>query len=271
MEYLSINPASIEELAVWQNEIRNEKEEYFEIKTKFIRPFCVVFFDQLFQKINKEKKVRLMPWHKDVHHYLNTIGFEFLYGSHPEEVHNDESKMIKLRRFKNVKDDNEVVEWIESEILPRIPQIDSKLNKGIVANFYEIINNSMLHSTCEYGLSVCGQFYPAKKYFELAFYDAGIGLANKVKNYGAIKKGEPDSRCIKWALQEGTSTRSEPNSGIGLFLLQNFIKINGGNFHFISGDGFFKYENYIENTLKNKLHGTLINLRIYYNDNNCKN
>ena len=40
----------------------------------------------------------------------------------------------------------------------------------------------------------------------------------------------PDFGCgdaIQWALQEGNSTKQGPN-GLGLYLLQDFVRVNGG-------------------------------------------
>jgi hypothetical protein len=80
-----------------------------------------------------------------------------------------------------------------------------------------------------------------------------------------------DCDLIEWSLQKGNSTLNKPNSGLGLFFLREFIKINRGNFQIISNKGFFGHINSPTEekvTLNNFIEGTLINIRINYINNN---
>ncbi len=266
----TINPKSISELPKLKRLIECSADEYAETKLKFIRPYCVAYLDQSMREIRKTKDVLLMPLHPTVHQYLKQCGFEFLYGNCiNNKVFNDDI-IIPLIRFTPIEHSEEkIIDWLSQKVIKFIPQINRELRKKIVENFWEIVLNAFLHSESEFGISACGQLYPNRRYFELAFYDGGIGIAKKVKNYGAIKGYQEDYLCIEWALQKGTSTTDKPSAGLGLHFLREFLKINQGNFQFISGNGYFGNHNSQSTakiSLDNVLEGTLINLRIMFDN-----
>ncbi len=267
MTYQSIYPKSIQQLPKIKDELQNSKEDYAVIKLKFIRPYCVAYLDQTIRYIRKEKDIRLMPWQSKVHQYLDQCGFEFLLGNCSHAKKYDDEIIIPLIRFS--KSDNievKVVNWLDKDVFRFIPVNDNKLKKKIIENLWEIVDNGITHGMSEFGVSACGQFYPKREYFEVAFYDAGIGMARKIKQYGAVKETEPDFECIKWALQKGTSTLNVPAAGMGLFYLRNFVNVNKGTIQFISGEGFLDIpESFNDGAeLNNKIEGTLVNIRINY-------
>ncbi len=269
MSYQSIDPKSIQKLPDLHKKIENTKSDYVDIKLKFIRPFYVTYLDQIFRLHQKVKEIKLLPWKKEIHKYLEQCGFEFLYGKCPETKEFDQNIIIPLRRFeKSDNVENDVIKWLEELVFEFVPEIETKLKKKIRGNLWEIVENSLKHGLGEFGVSACGQFYPQKNYFEVAFYDAGIGMAKTVKNYGAVKETEPDYECIKWALKKGNSTTNEPASGMGLYYLRNFINLNNGTIQIISGKGLLDCsENFDEGcSLTNSFDGTMVNIRINYNN-----
>lgn len=266
----TLNPKTISRLPELRKQIETSEEEYAETNLKFVRPYCVAYLDQVMRTIRKSKQVLLMPIHPKVHQYLKQCGFEFLYGNCINAENFNEEIIVPLIRFLPGEHTSEdVISWLEQKVIKFIPKINRELRKKIVANLWEIVSNVFVHSESEFGVSVCGQLYPQKGYFELAFYDEGIGLANKIKMYGAIKEEDEDYLCIEWALQEGTSTTDKPSAGLGLHFLREFLKINQGNFQFISGNGYFGNFNSLiaeKLQLKNSIEGTLINLRIMFDN-----
>ncbi len=272
MRFFSIDPKSISNLPKLKKSILKNKDDQYFLNTEFLRPYCVAFLDQCFMNISKERKISLLPKQRTIHKYLEQCGFEYLYGRSPEVESFSEDHIIKIKRFSNQEDleaDN-ATKWIKEEIFPYIGVDDTQLKKKIVQNIWEIIQNGIIHSNSETGVSACGQVYPKKKYFEVAFYDAGIGMANKVKDYFGEGKKLNDSDYIEWALQRGNTTLNQPNAGLGLYFLREFVKINQGNFQIVSGKGFLghiKSQNEEKSNLGNFFDGTLVNIRINISDN----
>ncbi|MFA6977868.1 MAG: hypothetical protein WC209_00990 [Ignavibacteriaceae bacterium] len=266
----TINPKTISKLPELRKQIELSKDEYAETKLKFIRPYCVAYLDQAMRTIRKNKEVLLMPIHPDVHQYLKQCGFEFLYGKCKNaESFNDDIIVPLIRFIPGEHDEENIINWLDQKVIKFIPQMNRELRKKIVENFWEIVYNAFVHSESEFGISACGQLYPQKGYFELAFYDGGVGLAKKIKKYGAIKEEYEDYLCIEWALKEGTSTTDKPSAGLGLHFLREFLKINQGNFQFISGKGYFgNFNSSIAEKIRldNSIEGTLINIRIIFDN-----
>ena len=268
----SIHPESIKHLPKIREKVIACKKEYVEMREKFIRPYCVVFLDQTFLQMNKGKKIQLLPIHSAVHQYLKQCKFDYLYGDCPEIKEYEQGNIIPLMRFKGNIDtlENEVVEWVTNKILRFIPELENKLRRRIVQNIWEIVNNAIVHSDNFEGASACGQFYPAKGYFEIAFYDSGIGIANKIKSKIKLNQLNEDSDYIEWAMDRGNSTLDVPNAGLGLYILREFLKLNHGVFQIFSGNGYFGHtSNSVEEKkyIQNYFYGTLINIRIIFDQN----
>ncbi len=262
----NITPESIESITQIKSDLINCKEEYLFSSVKFVRPFVVVYLDQLFRDEKLAKNIQFLPKDRKIHKYLHQIGCEFLYGNCPKYSAYNEDMMIKLKYFNGSEEEIEkqTLLWIKQDIYSILPLHKNEQKKKIVSNLWEIIQNSITHSESSKGISICGQFYPSKKYFELAFYDFGIGIPNKIKN---SKLGLKKSEYIKWSMGKGHSTQNKANAGMGLFFLRNFIKMNSGYFQVISNHEFFGHiysSDEETKILRSYFDGTLINLRINY-------
>jgi len=155
----------------------------------------------------------------------------------------DENK-IPLEQFSPQSDKKQVVhnaerfrDKIESNI-----SIAGDLLEKMEDQILEIYGNSREHSDSAIGLFTCGQVHPTKKLVELSFVDMGIGIAKKI---GDIFHGDfrNDSEALEKAFEKGFSTkrRDSPSipRGLGLYLLQEFIKINGGKMIVIANKGLY--------------------------------
>ena len=272
MLHFSINPPSFNGLVSLCSRILLSDTNPVLIKSQFFRPFCVVYIDQCLQSLAPD--TRLYSKYSELNQYLLQIDFPFLYdgaqGSDPFPAEN----MIKLNRFNGNIDDlaYEVPKWLREDVLTRsfIPKFSFALEKKIVENLWEIINNAMQHSTSNNGISCCGQFYPQCGYFEIAFSDLGLGIPGSVRRFNKIYRTFSDTECILWALQKGTSTRPDIESGgLGLYYLTEFLKLNMGCLQIISHQGIFQIERSQEKDpvhIRNRINGTLFNLRIIYDD-----
>lgn len=164
---------------------------------------------------------------------------------------------------------DEILQYIDKEIMERseMPEMSEDLKKEIRKAFFEIFGNVFSHSESKIGGLVCGQVYPNEKEIQIVFYDTGIGIAKRVKN---IYPELQDKDAIKWALMRGTSTSSnfKESRGLGLYLIWQFLKVNGGEIRIYANTGYFEEikGNKEFGSLAHALNGTLIDLRIKVRD-----
>lgn len=72
-------------------------------------------------------------------------------------------------------------------------------------------------------------------------------------------------------MEKGNTTKTGSNpGGLGLSIIFEFIKINGGKIQVISSNGFYEFSNnkILTKKLNYTFDGTLVNLRFNLNDNN---
>ena len=272
MRYFGIRPASFNGLASIGLKIERIKGKSYECKTEFFRPYCVAFLDQLILSANRP--VKLSSTYPAVNRYLKQIEFPHLLSSATMHSYFPEENMITVKRFKqDTKKLNDAVPaWLEREVFSKsfAPNFSKELRKQIVENLWEIIFNAIQHSNSINGISCCGQFYPFRGYFEIAFYDHGIGIPQNVRSFQKRLEKFTDHECIDWALKEGTTTKPQMETGgLGLFYLREFLKLNGGWLQIVSKNGLYQSEGkniFPAEHIKNSFKGTLFNLRIIYDE-----
>jgi signal transduction histidine kinase len=141
--------------------------------------------------------------------------------------------------------------------------ISPGLRDAIAGRVAEIYLNAFEHSTSPVGVLACGQRFPNKKKLDLTIVDFGVGIPSNVRLFHAGKiqpEQLPAARCMEWAFQPGTSTRMG-GRGIGLDLLHDFVRKNGGRLEMFSHEGyvaiadgqisFAEQKGYFEGTLVN--------------------
>ena len=271
-DYYSIDPKSLGQLANLKTKIETARSKDVILNTKFLRPYCVAYLDQTLCHINTIKKTSIYSEAPGANQYLQQCYFPFLSQSAGFCSPFPQEDIIQLRRFTDrLLIDTEIKDWFESIVKRFVPNSSARLRKEIVQSLSEIVNNSFIHGDSKFGLSCCGQYYPQKKYFEIAFYDSGYGLANRVIEFNPYPgKALLDSECIEWAMQRGNSTLRDPEAGLGLYLLRQFVRITRGAFQIIAGNGFFgdmDEETDKKLTISNSIDGTLVNIRINIFDN----
>jgi hypothetical protein len=160
-------------------------------------------------------------------------------------------------------------EYVMTELLTQqeLPEMTPQLKKKIAESIYEIFVNAQIHSGTDY-IYTCGQFFPQKHRIEFTIVDRGIGFKNKVnQRFGRIYSS---IKTIKWAIQDGNSTKIGIPGGIGLAILIEFIKINKGKLQIISDDGFYQLSAEEEETyiFDSPFPGTIINMQFRTDDSN---
>ena len=122
--------------------------------------------------------------------------------------------------------------------------VSDVLRNVIVGNVWEVYENAFEHgSTGHDAIVSCGQHFPQNNKLVLSVVDMGDGIVNKVRgffqrgNLHGVEQIRSDS-CMRWAFDEGNSTRGKISSGLGLFILKEFIRLNNGKLEIYSNDGY---------------------------------
>lgn len=161
--------------------------------------------------------------------------------------------------------DHLLINWLGEKRL----KLSKKLKKAIAGTVYEIFVNAAEHSVTSIGIISCGQYFPNLKELNLTVLDFGVGIPNNVRRYfdnPNIKAGN----ALKWAFENGNTTDPDRiGGGNGLYLLNEFIKVNNGRMHVFSHAG-IAYTNTQNTTFlnwkKNCFRGTLVNINIQCDD-----
>ncbi len=263
----SINHGSYSMLSMFGSKILKSKNRNVILDIDFLRPYCIVYFDQIIYSNYKNRK-RIIEFHNsEVNQYIKQSGFKYLNKDSDCKNKFADEIMVKLKRFKGKTADieSDFVSWLEKNVKNYLPENNGKLWKKIVQNIWEVVCNGIIHSESKFGISACGQLYPNAGYFELAFYDSGIGINNKVKGFKKLYERKTDLQCIEWALKKGNTTQKLiKSSGMGLYYLRKFVKLNLGEFQIISGKGFYQETARDSTLIRNSLSGTLVNIRIKF-------
>jgi hypothetical protein len=118
-----------------------------------------------------------------------------------------------------------------------MPAMTPELVKQTNSSLCELFVNIFEHAESPCGGLAIGQYFPIKKQVQFCVCDAGRGLVSKVQAAGyALDSAE---EAITWALGEGHTTKLGLG-GLGLFVLQDFVKMNGGSLRILANDGYFE-------------------------------
>lgn len=148
-----------------------------------------------------------------------------------------------------------------------LPKMSLGAKEKIVEAIYEIFVNAQIHSETAF-IYTCGQFYPQMHKIEFTLADTGIGFKEKVNR--RFQRELSAVQAIKWAVQDGKTTKEEVSGGIGLAVLREFIRMNRGKMQIISGDGFYQYDCKGEEIKQfdGQFPGTIVNLQFRTDDRN---
>ena len=143
--------------------------------------------------------------------------------------------------------ENYVEQWLGRK---GMPEMSKKARKAFKRKVFEIYQNAVIHSESDIGVFVCGQSFPRKKRLDFTIADAGIGIRETVRRYfendriGSV-------RSMQWALApHHTTKRGRLPGGLGLQLLKEFTRLNGGKIQIASRFGFYEYSHGDENFRK---------------------
>lgn len=152
-----------------------------------------------------------------------------------------------------------------------LPKMSTQLKYKIIQNIAELFKNAFDHGRCS-KVFMCGQFFPQRGDLKLTICNLGITFKENVSEF--FNKDVPAAASIRWAMKEHMTTRPDRTGGIGLFVLNSFLKMNGGNISVLSHDGFWKAgpvgnQPYVEGvqTVSVSFPGSLIQIEFNTEDN----
>lgn len=145
-EYYSISHKSIGQLSNLKRYIELCSSKSIALNTKFFRPYCIVYLDQVMQTINKKKRRKILSKDSCVNSYLQQCGFKYICKNAKLGTAHSNDDIIKIKRFRDEKKlGTSVVNWLEKIVLKYIPNCSRQLRKKIVESLWEIVNNAFAH------------------------------------------------------------------------------------------------------------------------------
>ncbi len=163
---------------------------------------------------------------------------EFLtYFSYPRirDTYNTTIRYLKL----SPRNGRYFFSYIKNELLERseLPDLSKILKENIAELIYEIFVNAQMHSETKH-IYTCGQFFPKKKFIIFSVVDTGIGFRKKIND--TFNKNLDSIQAVKWAFTDSHSTKKNISGGLGLALLEEFIRINKGEIEVVSDSAYYK-------------------------------
>ncbi|MEH6989611.1 hypothetical protein [Cytobacillus firmus] len=163
----------------------------------------------------------------------------------------------------NISEHEEFIKYIMESVIPKIKlNIETKVAKGFISSLSEVFANVERHAK-SVEMVTCGQYYYAHQKVCFTIVDFGKTIGNNVKH----KLGNPymsDSEAIDWATKWGNTTKEhgEPG-GIGLHIIDEFLKKNGGVFQILSGFGYWEKQqgSIFTKELNSYFPGTVVNIQ----------
>jgi hypothetical protein len=146
----------------------------------------------------------------------------------------------------------------------RMPTRRPILKKMFLGSLSEVFLNSLEHSKTKLGIFVSDHYSPEKRILEVSIADRGIGIRENIRRERGLTFSPEDA--IEWAM-EGTNTtrRGRRTGGLGLKLIRNFLRYNGGRLQIASDQGYMCIEGNAEpffRRLEAPFPGTVVNIEI---------
>jgi hypothetical protein len=192
-------------------------------------------------------------------------GFLSHYGQ--EMITDTYGTTVEYKRFEP-KDNRYFSDYIEKRLIGKgIPQMSLELLKKFRESIFEIFSNAVTHAETKQGIFSCGQFFPKKHRFDFSIADMGIGIRKNVHQEARLDLSAEDA--IVWAMagRNTTKKRGIPG-GLGLKLLQDFIRMNHGRIQIVSDRGYWELSGgkALIKTFPHPFPGTVVNIEINTGD-----
>ncbi|RDS92597.1 ATP-binding protein [Pseudomonas fluorescens] len=121
-------------------------------------------------------------------------------------------------------------------------RISERLRDSIVGRVWEIYANSFEHGQSPVGVFTCGLHSATRNELILSVVDFGFGIPNKI--YDFLQQNPKTSQILPssllaWAFKRGNTTgRDGVARGLGLDLLNEFVRLNEGSLEIYSNNAY---------------------------------
>lgn len=272
MKYIEVTDSfiarklSFERFAHLQNEIVNTNDDIclmFNIEKRLGLNFIFLFSTLPFLSEEINKKLSIKMNQKTFSLFRKIGNFDgIIYES-------DFDYCDKIKQESNIVRQYDDVFKIVTEITKEAPvKMSDELSAIFISKIGEMYNNALEHSE---GIVLGTKYFKLQKnIYNFSCYDTGIGIPKKV--ISSINDIETSVEAFEWAMMDGNSTTFGIPRGLGLGMLNSFVKANNGRIRICSGNILYEYnkkngKNIIE--LENEFRGTLFEMDII-SDNNHK-
>jgi len=232
----------------------------------FDADMCAAFGAILYRLGDNVNTLLLTNIPSNVERILSKNGFLSNYGR--EKIPDTWGTTIPYHRY-DAKDDRYFAAYIEEEFIRRseMPKMSAGLVKKFRESVFEIFSNAVIHSHTKLGIFSCGQYFPKRDTLDFSVADLGVGIRKNVENNLGLDLSAEDA--IDWATK-GTNTtkRGRIPGGLGLKLLSEFIKLNGGRLQIVSDQGYWSLgqDGTRKTSLKRAFPGTVVSIEINTSD-----
>ena len=175
---------------------------------------------------------------------------------------------LLINKARIIKSQDDIFKLV-TEITKEAPvKMNDKLTAIFTSRIGEMYINSIEHAQTEYIIG--SKYYKYQKnLYCFSCYDTGIGIPQNVISYffNTHKTIISQKQALEWAFRSGNSTANKFNTvprGLGMQLLKNFARLNGGAIRIWSNNILYMYKNGSEEyfELKNEFIGTLFEMDI---------
>jgi len=210
-----------------------------------------------------------LPVYPGVRRSLSRIGFFAAFNS-PTPTQERET-FIPYKSFP-LSESQSFKNYIEDYLIKKqhFPQHTKRAGIYILESIFEVFANALTHGNCSH-VYCCGEYHPNKNpaVLDMTIVDCGQTIVGNVNNFMAkCEKGSKSPvEAIEWAFANGNTTKDVPG-GIGLWQLQEFIKLNSGSLQIVSDKGMVGFHdgNYNSSEMAIAFPGTIVNMAFNFND-----
>jgi len=232
----------------------------------FDADMCAAFGAILYRLGHNVNSINLINIPHDVETILSKNGFLSNYGR--ERIPDSWGTTIPYQRY-DAKDNRYFAAYIEEELIRRseMPRMSAGLVKKFRESVFEIFSNAVIHSRTKLGIFSCGQYFPKRDALDFSVTDLGVGIRKNIEATLGLDLSAEEA--IEWATQGTNTTKRGPiPGGLGLKLLSEFIKLNGGRLQIVSDQGYWCLgkDGTEKSPLQGAFPGTVVSMEINTSD-----